>query len=235
MRSVGRRRFGSSPSRHRQTQRENVARTGVNDDRGKGHQRRHAGRHPACRRRLSPGRAGQLPRAVRISAAQQGHPGARHRRHPAAAAGARAALVRPDRGGRHAPLHRQRLCPCDRATAGLRQVGRTLRRRGHRPLRHDRVDHAAALVGRQGRHGRHLRLRRRAVARRRPGPSGAESDLSLRRLQRLWRHVRLPRLQSGRGPAHLSLSARRLQHGSRVARSARRSFPTRKKSSGASP
>jgi hypothetical protein len=46
-----------------------------------------------------------------------------------------------------------------------------------------------------------------------PGTSGAHSHLSVRRLQRLWRHVRIPRLQSGRGVAHIPLFARRIQHG----------------------
>jgi len=52
------------------------------------------------------------------------------------------------------------------------------------------------MVKRQGRNGRHLRLRR-AMARRRAGTSRAESHLSIRRMQCVWRHVRIPRLQSG--------------------------------------
>ena len=184
------------------------------DDRGAGHQRRHAGRHAACGRRLSPGCAGQISRAVRVSAAQQGHSGSRHRGHIAAATGARAALVRSHRGGRHTTLHRQRLRSCDCAAEGLRQVGRALRPRGYGPLRSDRMDHAATVVKRQGRNGRHLRICRRTMARCRAGTSGAESHLSVRRVQRVWRHVRIPRLQSRRRPAHLPLFARRLQHGS---------------------
>ena len=81
-----------------------------------------------------------------------------------------------------------------------------------------------AVVRRQGRHGRHLRICRRAMARGRAGTSGAESHLSVRRLQRLWRHVRIPRLQSRWRTSFLPLFARRLQHGSRIARPARRTY-----------
>ena len=48
-------------------------------------------------------------------------------------------------------------------------------------------------------------LCRRTMARGRAGTSGAESHLSLRRVQRVWRHVRIPRLQSWRRPAHAFL------------------------------
>src|ERR1700743_70577 len=62
------------------------------DDRGARHQCRYARRHAACRRRLSPRRVRQIPRAVRVSAAQQGHPGSRHCGYLAAATGAPAPL-----------------------------------------------------------------------------------------------------------------------------------------------
>ena len=106
-----------------------------------------------------------------------------------------------------------------RSLEGLGEIGRSLRPRGYRPLRPDRMDYAATVVKRQGRHGRHLRLRRRAMARSGAGTSGAEGHLSVRRMQRVWRHVRIPRFQSRRRAAHVPVSPRRVQHRSRIARS----------------
>jgi putative CocE/NonD family hydrolase len=44
-------------------------------------------------------------------------------------------------------------------------------------------------------------------------PSSPQGDISVRRLQRLWRHVRISRLLSGRRSAHLSISLGCFQHG----------------------
>src|SRR5580704_10103654 len=114
-------------------------------------------------------------------------------------------VYRPDAAGKYPVLYASALhnkdiqgpdiadiLPPQPAHAPLWLVGRTLRSRGHRPLRPDRMDHAAAMVKRQGRDGRHLRLCRRAMARCRAGASRTESYLSLRRVQRVWRHVRIP-------------------------------------------
>ena len=64
------------------------------------------------------------------------------------------------------------------------EIGRALRRGEYRPLRPDRMDHAATVVKRQGRDGRRFGLCRRTMARCRAGTSGAESHLSIRRVQR---------------------------------------------------
>src|SRR5271168_20508 len=54
------------------------------------------------------------------------------------------------------------------------------------------------------------------MAGRGPRPSGSQGDLSVRRLQRLRRHVRLSRLLSRRRSPQFSVSSRRLQHGARA-------------------
>ena len=94
---------------------------------------------------------------------QQGSAGAGCRRVAAAAAGMVVAVGRPARGRRHQVLRLARLCARDRLAARRRQVGRR-RLAPVGQLRPDRMDRAAAMVRRQCRHGRHLGLRRRAVA-----------------------------------------------------------------------
>ena len=147
-----------------------------------------------------------------------------------AAAGLVAAVDRLARSRRHPLSHIARLCACDRRPARLRQVGgRRLARMGF--LRPDRVDRGAALVRRQCRHGRHFRLRRRAVPRRQAAAAPPQGDLSIRSARRL-RHARLvPRGISRRRAASVPLSSVEHQHrraseqgtaGSNCRRSARR-------------
>src|SRR6266446_585584 len=71
----------------------------------------------------------------------------------------------------------------------------------------------AAVVRRQCRHGRHFRLRRRAVHGCEAQPAASESDLSLRSARCLWRSRRLPRRISRRRDPPLSLPAAGLCRG----------------------
>src|SRR5262249_32317173 len=113
-------------------------------------------------------------------------------------------MVRSHRGRQHQTVCRKRICPRDCSAARIGEISRPLRPRGYRSLRHHRVDHPPALVRRKRRDGGHLRLRGRAMARRRTGPSGAQGDLPLGRLQRLRRLVRFPRFLPRRRLAHVS-------------------------------
>ena len=91
--------------------------------------------------------------------------------------------------------------------ARRRQVGRRrLARMGQ--LRPDRMDRRATLVRRQCRHGRHFRLRRRAVSRRQAAAPASQGDLPVRPARRLWRARRLPRGISRRRAAPVPLSGR---------------------------
>ncbi len=106
--------------------------------------------------------------------------------------------------------------------ARRRQVGRRrLARMGQ--LRPDRMDRRAALVRRQCRHGRHFRLRRRAVSRRQAAAAASQGDLPVRPARRLRRAGRLPRGISGRRAAPVPLSGRPFRrhapaHGARPAK-----------------
>ena len=84
--------------------------------------------------------------------------------------------------------------------AELRGVGKSEgdydARQRDRPLRHDRVDLPAAVVRRQRGHGRHLRVRRRAVPGGGAGAPGPQGHLPLRLHGRLQRHVERPRVPS---------------------------------------
>ena len=104
-------------------------------------------------------------------------------------------------GGQHPTLHCERICACHRTAARFGEIRGSVWSRGFGSLRHNRMDHAPALVRRQCRNGWHLRIRWRAVARRCSGPSGFEGNLSLRRLQRLWRDVWFSRFRP-RGVLH---------------------------------
>ena len=122
-------------------------------------------RRRLARRRLSPRRARAIPGPRRLRRPQQGDPGNRVPEIDSGAARLVEPLGRAHGGRRHALLRLARLRPRDRAAARLRQVGgRRLAR--VRRLRPRRMGGSSALVGRQGRHDRHRRLRRRAVPRR---------------------------------------------------------------------
>ena len=139
----------------------------------------------------------------------------------AAAAGLDAAVDRAARGRRHAFPRVARLRPRDRLAARRRQVGRR-RLAAMGQLRPDRVDRGAALVRRQCRHGRHLRLRRRAVPCRQAAAAASEGDLPVRSARRL-RHARqLPRGISRRRAAPVPLSGRPLLGDAPAPRRARR-------------
>ena len=75
-------------------------------------------------------------------------------------------------------------------------------------LRPDRMDRRAAVVRRQCRHGRHFRLRRRAVPCRQAAAAAPEGDLSVRSARRLRHAGQLPRGISRRRAAHVPLSGR---------------------------
>ena len=160
----------------------------------------HARRRQPHGGRLPPRRARHVPRALHLRHAQQGPAAGGGRREPQGrAAGVVHPVVRGHRGRRLQALRGQRLRARDRPGAGRPQVGgRARRRRRVGPLRHHRVDHPAALVRRQRRHGRALGLRRRAVEGRRPGAPGAQGHLPARRRRLLRRPRGLPRPAPGR-------------------------------------
>jgi len=105
----------------------------------------------------------------------------RHRGHIAAAAGSRAALVRSHRGG---DTRRFIANGYVHAIAQPRGSAKSEGHYGHEDTTTTthRMDHAATMVKRQGRNGRHFWLCRRTVACRHAGTSRAESHLSVRRV-----------------------------------------------------
>ena len=124
-------------------------------------------------------------------------------------------------GGDTKRLVGQRVRPRDRRTARGGQVrGRLRPRQPDRPLRHDRLDHSAALVRRQRGHDRHLRVRRRAVPGGRAGAPCPQGHLPVRLHGRLQRHVERPRVPPGRRVPDDALPPRRVQLRARALRAA---------------
>src|SRR5262249_33156587 len=175
-------------------------------DRGEGRARAHARRRQDRDRRLSSRHDGKTPCAARLLDPQQGPAGARRRRDVADASGVVDAVDRSGGSRRHALFRRARLRARDRKPPRHRQIG-SGRLARVRQLRSDRMDRGAALVRRQCRHGRHFRLRRRAVDGGKAQPAAPQGDLSVRSARRLRGSRRLPRRISRRRHPSVSVFA----------------------------